>query len=240
MWTPLGLIRPTRGAFGLKNMGIWVQGHVTKAMNEELTPQTRSRMANIADDFTGWAHHETIAGEDVIDWSGMADDYIDFLAMCDRMNWPLRPEKTFFGARECEYFGYVANEKGIRLDEHNLKPIQDMVPPRDRKELRSVMGFFGVHRTAIKGFAMLAAPLIKLQSKNTTWKWGEVEEKGFQRCRQECLQKNILGVPDYTKQFRVRWDASCDGKGHVVYRLKDETKPDRVGSRSHIRYASRA
>jgi hypothetical protein len=67
------------------------------------------------------------------------------------MNWPLRPEKTFFGARECRDFGHVANEKGIRLAEHNLKPIQDMVPPRDRKELRSVMGFFGVHRTAIKG-----------------------------------------------------------------------------------------
>ena len=220
-------------------MGIWVQGHVTKAMNEELKPQTRSRMVNIADDFTGWAHHETIAGEDMIDWSGMADDYIDFIAMCDRMNWPLRPEKTFFGAHECEYFGYIANEKGIRLAKHNLKPIMDMVPPRDRKEMRSVMGFFGVHRAAIKDFAMIAAPLIRLQSKNTTWTWGEAEETAFKKCKDECLKNSILGVPDYTKQFRVRWDAPCDGKGHVVYQLKDESKPDRVGNRSHIRYASK-
>ena len=136
VWTPLGLIRPTRGAFGLKNMSIWVQGYVTATMDTELKGHTKAHMANIADGFTGWADHEMIGGEAVIDWDGMADDYIDFLEMCDRMNWPLRPEKTFFGSQECEYFGHVANEDGIRLAAHNLKPIQDMVPPRDRKELR--------------------------------------------------------------------------------------------------------
>ena len=155
------------------------------------------------------------------------------------MNWPLRPEKTFFGSQECEYFGHVANEDGIRLAAHNLKPIQDMVPPRDRKELRSVMGFFGVHRAAIKDFATIAAPMTRLQSKNNPWKWGDEQTQAFKACKAACLENNILSVPDYTSQFRVRWDASCDGKGHVVYQLKDETKPDRVGNRNHIRYASR-
>jgi hypothetical protein len=53
------------------------------------------------------------------------------------------------------------------------------------------------------------------------------------------LANNILAVPDYSKRFRVRWDASCDGKGHAIYQLKDESKADRVGNRAYIRYASK-
>jgi hypothetical protein len=152
IWTPLGLIRPTRGAFGLKNMGIWVQGHVTKTLTEELSPYATNHMANIADDFTGWADHVIVAGEAVIDWQGMADVYIEFLELCDRNNWQLRPEKTFFGSHDCEYFGHVVNEDGIRTADHNLRPIEVMVPPRDRKELQSVMGFL----------ASIAPPLTSL------------------------------------------------------------------------------
>ena len=139
------------------------QVHVTKTMNEDLKPQTRSRMVNIADNFTGRDNHEIIDGEPVINWDGMVGDNIDFLTMCNRMNWILRTEKTFFSARECKYFGHIANNRDIQLAEHNLEPIQDMVPPRDRKELRSTTDFFGVHRAAIKGFATVAAPLTKLQ-----------------------------------------------------------------------------
>ena len=37
----------------------------------------------------------------------------------------------------------------------------------------------------------------------------------------------------------MRYHASRDGKGHVVYQLKDGSKPDRIGNRVHIRYASK-
>ena len=64
-------------------MGIWVQGYVSKTMVSALQPYTLNHMANIADDFVGWVDHELVAGKPVIDWTGMADPYADFLKLCD-------------------------------------------------------------------------------------------------------------------------------------------------------------
>ena len=96
-----------------------------------------------------------------------------------------------------------------------------------------------MHRAAIDRFAHITGPLIKLQSAKNEWKWGKPEQTAFDALKSACLKNNILAVPDYTKRFRVKWDASCDGKGHAVYQLTDEDKADRHGNRSYIRYASK-
>jgi hypothetical protein len=60
VWTPLGLIRPTRAQFGETNIGIVVQGALRVWREEDLDKYTRDHYVNIVDDFTGATAQKTI------------------------------------------------------------------------------------------------------------------------------------------------------------------------------------
>ena len=51
---------------------------------------------------------------------------------------------------------------------------------------------------------------------------------------------NVLSAPDFTKQVFADTDASDDGKGCVIYQLKDPTKGDALENRAILRYYSKA
>ena len=95
IWTPISLICPTHGQFGLINMGIVAQGSVRMNRAKHLTPYTKDHSINAADDFTGFADHSTVDGITVIDWEGLADLFIDHLNMAGKCNYSLNGKKTF-------------------------------------------------------------------------------------------------------------------------------------------------
>ena len=49
----------------------------------------------------------------------------------------------------------------------------------------------------------------------------DVENVAYEALRSACLQNKVLAAPDFTKQFFADSDASDDGKGHVIFQLKD-------------------
>ena len=87
IWTPIGLLCPTCGQFGLMNMGIVDQGSVRMNRAKHLSPYTKDHSINAADDFTGFADHSTVDGITVIDWEGLADSFIDHLHMADTVSY---------------------------------------------------------------------------------------------------------------------------------------------------------
>jgi hypothetical protein len=103
IWAPIGLLCPTRGQFGLMNMGIVAQGSVRMNRAKHLSPYTKDHSINAADDFTGFADHSTVDGITVVDWEGLADSFTDHLHIADKCNYSLRGKKTFFGYPEAEF-----------------------------------------------------------------------------------------------------------------------------------------
>ena len=57
VWTPFGLIRPTRLPFGTINAGTILQNFLTAALTD-LPPEVRARLCNYADDVCGGARDE--------------------------------------------------------------------------------------------------------------------------------------------------------------------------------------
>ena len=86
IWTPLGLIRPTRLQFGLKNAGTTAQGAVRVAREKHLSQETKKHSINVADDFNGFCDSENVDGEWYDDWNGLADSFIDHLEMAQKEN----------------------------------------------------------------------------------------------------------------------------------------------------------
>ena len=239
IWTPLGLIRPTRLQFGLKNAGTVAQGAVRVAREKHLSQETKKHSINVADDFNGFCDSENVDGEWYDDWNGLADSFIEHLEMAQKENWSLKASKTYFGYPESQFFGYTLNEHGSRAAEHNLTPIEQMVAPTDVKMLRRVIGLFNVHRNQIPNFGTIARPLHALTGKKE-WKWTKVEDEAFEALRAAALTNKVLAAPDFTKQFSVECDASEFGKGWVIYQLIDENGEDTLDNRAVIKYGAKA
>ena len=240
MWTPLGLLRPTRLQFGLKNAGVIAQGAVRVGREVHLGEYTKDHSINVADDFNGFCDTEIIEGKSYDDWNGLATSFIEHLEMAEKEHWSFKGSKTFFGFPESQFFWYVLNKHGMRAATHNLTPIEQMVAPSDVSGLRRVLGLLNVHHKAIPKYKQIARPLYDLTGK-VDWHWGPKEDAAFERLRVLALSNGILSAPDFTKQVVVESDASDFGKGWVIYQLRDplgdEDDPD---NRAVLKYGSKA
>ena len=160
IWTPIGLIRPTRLQFGETNAGIVTQGAVTIMLERDMDPKHRSHIVNGANDFTGFADHvHTSDGEVEIDWWGLVHSFIAMVEMSDMNNMSLKASKTFFGSPEADFWGHTMDKDGHRAAIHNLDPISKMVAPNDVSELRRVLGLMVQHKDSIPSWAFDARSL---------------------------------------------------------------------------------
>ena len=239
LWTPLGLLRPTRLQFGLMNAGIVTQGRLRVMRQQKLSVYTREHSENIADDFTGWTDHRFDKGKPIVDWDGLATGCIEHLARAHAENMSFKAKKTVFGAPSGEFWGHTLDVEGSRQADHNMAPLERMVAPKDQSELRRVLGVLVQHKDAIDRGGIIAAPLYRLTGK-VPWVWGATEEAAFEQLRSNALKNNVLAPFDPKKQVRVRVDASDDGKGWMIYQLCDADGEDEPQNRAVLRYGSKA
>ena len=72
------------------------QTAVTIMTQCDLDEHSRSRIANGADDFTGFADHKMVGGEAMVDWWGLAKSFVAMVEMANTNNVSLKVSKTFF------------------------------------------------------------------------------------------------------------------------------------------------
>ena len=241
IWTPIGLIKPTRMQFGLMNAGIIAQGGVRKMRQRDLSPYTKDHSMNYADDFTGYCASIDNGSSQEPDWEGLLQSFKEHVLMADKNNMSLKASKTCFGVLEVEFYGRTISSEGVRHAPHNLEPLKKMTAPSDISGLRRVLGVCVQHKDAIEKFAFIARPLHDLTRKGIDWTWrDDIENAAYEKLRSECLENKILAAPDFKKQFFADSDASDDGKGHVIFQLKDPKLPYTLDNRQVICYYSKA
>ena len=77
-----------------------------------------------------------------------------------------------------KYTGQVVGTEGRSIDPAKLSAIAEMRVPRDKKDVKSVLGGMGYHRQFIRGYASIAEPLQKLLSADVPFEWGEGAAEG--------------------------------------------------------------
>ena len=241
IWTPIGLIKPVRMQFGLTNAGIIAQGGVRKMRERDLSNYTKDHSMNYADDFTGYCGFVDDGKTQVPDWKGLLQSFKEHLEMADKNNMSFKATKTCFGTKTVEFYGRTISCDGVCHAPHNLEPLKTMTAPQDLPGLRRVLGVCVQHKDAIENFSFIARPLHDLTRKGREWQWRpDIENAAFEALRDACLQNKILAAPDFTKQFFADSDASDDGKGHVIFQLKDPELGDTLSNRAIISYFSKA
>lgn len=95
----------------------------------------------------------------------------------------------------------------MAADKVKIQAMVDWPSPNSLRELRGYLGLTGYYRRFVKDYGKLAWPLTeRLKKKN--FYWDDVTEKAFKELKEKMITLPVLGLPDFTKVFIVKTDAS--------------------------------
>ena len=136
----------------------------------------------------------------------------------------IRPSKCFIGYSSIDFTGHVVGNGEMHMEDDKLQKIRDATPPQTKKQVRSFLGLAGYYRKFIPHFAEVASPLTDLTKKGQPNKiiWGPNQAKAFKTLRDLLTSAPILRLPDLSRQFILRTDASDVGVGAVLLQCYED------------------
>lgn len=175
--------------------------------------------------------------DDVIVISKTFDEHLHHLEQIfsnlTAANLKLHPEKCQFATNEVKYLGHIISKHGIKVNEDNIKKIQNAKPPTSVKLLRKFLGMCNYYRKFVKDYAKICEPLTKLLKKDTKFKWTEQCDKAFNDMKFRMTSTPILQFPDFNKEFILCTDSSDYSIGYVLTQKHgDKEHPVSYGGRA--------
>lgn len=157
------------------------------------------------------------------DWNSHLRHLGDALLRLRKHNLTVGSKKCFLGYSEIKFLGYTLGTNELKPLEDRVQAIQELTLPQTKSQLRSFMGTMNFYRQFIPGFAGLAASLTDLLRKGcpNQIRWTEDLQRNFQALRVTLTASPILRLPDMTKPFSLRTDASMVGLGAVLLQETD-------------------
>ena len=206
--TPDGTYDFLRMPFGMKNSG----ATLVRGMRKILAGMNNvdSYIDELIIHTNDWQAHLQVLGE--------------LLRRLRKAGLTVKPSKCVFGAESVEFLGHYIGRDWITINEDNLEKIRTARRPTTKKEVRSFLGLANYYRAHIPTFAVVAAPLTDLTRKGQPNKirWGQAREKAFSSLQDCLLKQPILKLPDHSKPFILRTDASNFGLGAALMQQHDE------------------
>eukprot|EP00112_Aurelia_sp_Birch-Aquarium-sp1_P002833 Seg1313.12 transcript_id=Seg1313.12/GoldUCD/mRNA.D3Y31 product="Retrovirus-related Pol polyprotein from transposon 17.6" pseudo=true protein_id=Seg1313.12/GoldUCD/D3Y31 len=134
-----------------------------------------------------------------------------------------RPSKCVFGGEAVDFIGHQIGRGELGLHDENVKKVRDAPRPRTKKEVKSFLGLTGFYRNFIPNYAAIASPLSDLTKKGlpNEVEWNDAHEKAYGTLKKMTVTKPVLRLPEITKPFVLRTDASNTGIGAVLLQDHD-------------------
>ena len=108
---------------------------------------------------------------------------------------------------ETKYLGRVVSAGVIRPDPAAVSKIQDWMPPRNKEELQSFLGFANYYRNIIPFHAAKVQPIQELIRKNQHQ--NEKRQEAFDSVKQALADATTLAAPSDERRFVLDMDASA-------------------------------
>jgi hypothetical protein len=133
-----------------------------------------------------------------------------------------RPSKWFLGFKQLEYLEYMLGQGTVRPVEDKMAKIRDAPRPTTKKQIRSFLGLAGFYRRFVPNFAEMALPLTEATktSQPATVQWDDRKEIAFKTLKERLCSQPVCCLPDLSKEFVLRTDASDFGLGAIL--LQDQ------------------
>jgi hypothetical protein len=208
---PDGLFECIKLPFGLANAPSCFQ----RMMNEVLRPVLHRGCEVYLDDIV--VHGRT--------WEEMLDRLMEVFDLLTKAGLTLNAKKCKFFATDIEILGHRITPEGCSVLDDKIDVIRNWPEPMTRKQVRSFLGLAGYYRAHVKDFAKIAAPLHKLTSIKSQWRWTQQEQDAFDHLKVALQNTPVLQLFDPDKEVFLDCDASMTAVGAVLNQ-KDENGLD--------------
>ena len=130
----------------------------------------------------------------------------------------VRPSKVEIGMDAIEFLGHKIGQNMMSPVDEKITKVLRIAVPKSKKQVRAVLGLIGFYRRYVENFASLVAPLVELTKKNSPAKvkWSEKCEVALKKIQEILSSHPVILLPDFTKDFVIRTDASSTGLGAVL------------------------
>jgi RNase H-like domain found in reverse transcriptase len=118
-----------------------------------------------------------------------------------------------------EYLGMIIEEGRISMDAVKLGGIRDWPVPTMLKQTRSFLGFGNFYRKFISHYSELARPLNDLMKKDKKFEWSTKCQEAFETMKKRFMEEPVLFMPNQSKPFQIKSDASKVATGAVLTQL---------------------
>lgn len=202
--TPQGQFRWVTMPFGLKTAG----AIFSRMMRKLLAPLNRDDVHNFVDD--------VIAGTET--WQQHLCATRAFLQRLDEANLVVRPNKCYLGFDEISFLGHRVGNGLLRPEADKLEKFKGLEVPTTKREVRRYLGMIGFYRRFVPNYSQIALPLTDLTkgAKTGHVTWTAACQKAFDGLKQALVTDPVLRLPDPSKTFILRTDASDQGLGAVL------------------------
>ncbi|KAI5335836.1 hypothetical protein L3X38_025970 [Prunus dulcis] len=212
----IGAFEYTVMPFGLRNAGATYQ----RAMN------------SIFHDMIG--HSLEVYIDDVVIKSPEEGDHISslrkaFLRMRQH-KLKMNPKKCVFGVQAGNFLGFLVHQRGIEVDKNKAKSIMEALPPRNKKELQSLLGKINFLRRFISNSAGKIQPfssLLRLKQEQT-FKWEEQHQRAFQEIKDYLSNPPVLSPLKRGRPLKLYVSASEVSIGSLLVQDNKEGKEQAV------------
>jgi len=140
----------------------------------------------------------------------------------------LNLKKCKCGYTQVKFCGKIIGSGKILTDPEKLSVVENMSPPKTKKELRRILGFFNYFRDHLMNYAEIVRPLTDLTSKRyqSQIPWGEAQQEAFSKLKKllkRATQEPLYAV-DFNKPFCLFVDASNFSTSAALTQIDDNGK----------------
>ena len=150
--------------------------------------------------------------DNLIVCSKSMEDHINtieiLLQVLESNNMSLRKDKCEFAYQEIQYLGFKIDGKTLKPETKNIAKINEFPAPTKRKELQSFLCLANYNRRFIDGYSLICSLLNRLTSSKVPFVWTSQEQAAFDKLKTTFHAALSLFIPDWSKPFVIRTDAS--------------------------------
>ena len=143
-------------------------------------------------------------------------------------------KKAFIGVERADVLGYTCAFEGRIADPGRVKVIQNWPVPTSVSEVRSFLGTCGVLRIFIKGYTLIARPLIQLTRKDVPFEIGPEHLDAIEKLKTAVVNSPALRPIEYDcdRPVILAVDSCANRVGYILLQIGKDGKryPSRFGS----------
>ncbi|XP_040870975.1 uncharacterized protein [Glycine max] len=157
--------------------------------------------------------------DDILIYSPSFSDHLKHLELTFQVlldnNFILKLSKCSFAQSQVEYLGHLVSSRGVEPVASKVADVVQWPIPQSPRALHSFLGLAGFYRRFIKGYAMIADPLVKATTMEP-FQWSSQAQMAFDQLKHALSTAPVLALPDFHLPFTVETDASGIGMGAVL------------------------